>query len=111
MQLLKGIVIALGVLIFLGLGVLFYGFVQKSRNPDWRLFTNAHVAGTPAADETPLKTFGTFSLKLPEGCEITGVRPDGAKAYLSIGGLKSCNRVIVVDTKRGRVLGTIKARP
>ena len=111
MQLLKGIVIALGILIFLGLGTLFYGFVQKSRNPDWRLFSNPPVAKIPAGDETPLKTFGTFSLNLPEGCEITGVRPDGAKAYLSIGGVKSCNRVIVVDTKRGRMLGTIKARP
>ena len=112
MQLLKGIVIGLGVLIFLGLGVLLYGFVQKSRNPDWQLFTTAPAPSqeTPAAG-TPLKTFGTLSLNLPEGCLITGVRPDGAKAYLSIGGLKSCNRVIVVDTKRGRVLGTIKARP
>ncbi len=107
MQLLKGIVIGLGVLIFLGVGLLGYGFVQKSKNPGWQLFSSSPAP----VGETSLKAFATFDLNLPEGCEITGVRPDGAKAYLSIGGLKSCNRVIVVDTKRGRVLGTIKARP
>ena len=107
MQLLKGIVIGLGVLIVLGVGLLGYGFVQKSKNPDWQL-----ISSSPApASETSPKAFATFDLNLPEGCEITGVRPDGAKAYLSIGGAHSCNRVIIVDTKQGRVLGAIKARP
>ncbi|NQU59900.1 MAG: hypothetical protein HQ512_02115 [Rhodospirillales bacterium] len=108
MQLLKGIVIGLGVLIILGLGLLSYGFVQKTNNPDWRLFSAAPapVAGAPAL-VTPLKTFGTMKLNLPEGCTITGVRPDGARAYLMIGGGSACNRVIVVDTGQDRVLGTI----
>ena len=106
MQLLKGIVIGLGVLIVLGVGLLGYGFVQKSKNPDWQL-----ISSSPApASETSPKAFATFDLNLPEGCEITGVRPDGARAYLTIGGRPdtSCNRVIVVDTVQGRVLGIIR---
>ena len=115
MQLLKGIVIGLGVLIFLGLGLLSYGFVQKANNPGWQLFSSSPAA----VPETPLKAFATFDLNLPEGCVITAVRPDGARAYLTIGGqanapeatgrpTTTCNRVIVVDTTQGRILGTIR---
>ncbi|MBC8338552.1 MAG: hypothetical protein H8E39_07655 [Alphaproteobacteria bacterium] len=108
MQLLKGIVIGLGVLILLGLGTLFYGFAQKSSNPDWRLFGPSPApAPETSAPQTSLPAFGTINLNLPEGCKITSVRPDGAKSYLNIGGNASCNRVIVVDTVQGRVLGTI----
>jgi hypothetical protein len=109
MQLLKGIVIGLGVLIVLGLGLLSYGFVQKTNNPDWRLFSASPVTAPVPAPETPLKAFAPVTLNLPEGCLITAVRPDGARAYLTIGGRPdtSCNRVIVVDTVQGRVLGII----
>lgn len=114
MQLLKSIVIGLGVLIFLGLGLLAYGFIQKSSNPDWRLLSSAPA---PAIDASPAKPFGTLKLGLPEGCVIIGVRPEGERVYLSIGSVGgnvtggSCNRVIVVDTSRGRILGTIKPGP
>ena len=114
MPLLKSVVIGLGVLIFLGLGLLVYGFIQKAGNPDWRL-----LSSTPAPENTAAaKPFGTFKLGLPEGCVITGVRPDdgpgGARVYLSIGSGggnaagRSCNRLIVIDTVQGRVLGTIR---
>ena len=117
MPLLKSVVIGLGVLIFLGLGLLVYGFIQKAGNPDWRLLSSA-----PAPENTAAaKPFGTFKLGLPEGCVITGVRPDdgpgGARVYLSIGSGGGtvtgdpCNRVIVIDTSRGRILGTIMPGP
>ena len=116
MQLLKSVVIGLGVLIFLGLGLLAYGFIQKANNPDWRRLSSppASATGAPAA-----KPFGTLKLGLPEGCVITGVRPDGARTYLSIGSGGGnvtggpCNRVIVIDTSRGRgrILGTIMPGP
>ncbi len=114
MQLLKSVVIGLGVLIFLGLGLLAYGFIQKVNNPDWRLLSSAP---TPATDASTAKPFGTLKLGLPEGCVITGVRPEGALVYLSIGSGGGnvtggpCNRVIVIDTGRGRILGTIKPGP
>ncbi len=112
MQLLKSVVIGLGVLIFLGLGLLAYGFIQKANDPGWRLFSAS------SASKPDLKAFGNLDLKLPEGCVITTVRPDGARAYLSIGGPapgypldQRCNRVIIVDTVQGRILGTIMPGP
>ena len=116
MQLLKSVVIGLGGLIFLGLGLLAYGFIQKASNPDWRLFSSAPA---PATDAPKAKPFGTLKLGLPEGCVITGVRPEGGLVYLSIGSGGGnvtggpCNRVIVVDTSRGRgrILGTIMPGP
>lgn len=104
MPLLKSVVIGLAVLIFLGFGLLAYGFIQKTGNPDWRLFSS-----TPAPENTAAaKPFGTLKLGLPEGCVITDVRPGDGLVYLSIGPESgSCNRVIIVDTVQGRVLGTI----
>ena len=104
MHLLKGVVIGLGVLIFLGLGLLGYGFIQKANNPDWRLFSSSSSPGAT-------KLFGDINLDLPQGCVIARVRPDGNRAYLTIGPSGDCNRIIVIDTVQGRVLGTIKARP
>ena len=131
MQLLKSIVIGLGVLILLGLTLLTYGFYQKTQNPGWRLFSSPSPAGDAPSGApfgaSAAKSFGTLDLALPEGCVIAGVRPDGERVYLTIGpgeklggksGRKSsegatpsCNRVIVVDVVRGRVLGTVKPRP
>ncbi len=110
MQLLKSVVIGLAVLIFLGLGLLGYGFIQKANNPDGRRLSSAPA---PDVDETPgAKPFGTLKLGLPEGCVITGVRPDGARTYLSIGPDNgSCNRIVVIDIATGRILGTIMPGP
>ncbi len=123
MQLLKSIVIGLGVLILLGLTLLTYGFYQKTQDPGWRMFSPSPASAPPAdpipAGTAPARAFGTLDLALPEGCVIAGIRPDGERAYLTIGqgeksgeGAKtSCNRVIIVDVVRGRVLGTVKPRP
>ncbi len=114
MQLLKSVVIGLGVLIFLGLGLLTYGFIQKANNPGWRLFSPSPA---PEPAPQPAKAFGSLNLNLPKDCVIAGVRPDGGRVYLSIAArdgsdaANACDRVIVVDTGQGRVLGTIKARP
>lgn len=106
MQLLKSVVIGLGVLIFLGLGLLAYGFIQKANNPDWRMLSSA-----PAPDASPAKPFETLKLGLPEGCVIARVRPDGARAYLTIGPSGACNRIVVIDIATGRILGTIMPGP
>ena len=107
MQLLKVIVIGLGILIVLGLALLGYGLIQKSKNPSWQLFS----LGQETLNESSSKAFPTFDLNLSEGCNITGATPDGTKLFLIIGGSPSCNKVIVVDTNQGRSLGTIKSRP
>ena len=117
MQLLKSLVIGLGALIFLGMTLLVYGFYQKANNPGWRMFSSQSAGGDPAAAAAP---FGKLDLKLPEGCVIGRVTPDGDRAYIKIhpDGAKRgtpqggpCNRIVVIDVVRGQVLGTIKPGP
>ena len=114
MQLLKSLVIGLGALIFLGMTLLVYGFYQKANNPGWRMFSSPNVDGDPAAPTAP---FGKLDLKLPDGCVIGRVTPNGDRAYIKIrpDGAKRgtsqggpCNRIVVIDVVRGQVLGTIK---
>ena len=116
MQLLKSLVIGLGFLILLALTLLAYGFYLKARDPGWRLFSPSPPAGltvtAPALPTRPApKTFGSLDLRLPEGCVIDSLRPDGERLYLTIGPAGPCHRVIVVDVGQGRVLGTIRPRP
>ncbi len=105
MQLLKGAVVGLGVLIMLAGGLLAYGLYQKSQDPGWRLFSSAP---TPAPAPSAAKPFGALNLNLPEGCVIARVRPDANLAYLTIGPSGACNRIVVVNIATGRVLGTIQ---
>ncbi|MDA0306991.1 MAG: hypothetical protein O3B76_12040 [Proteobacteria bacterium] len=105
MQLLKGTVIGLGVLIMLAGGLLAYGLYQKSQDPGWRLFSSVPA---PAPGPSASKPFGAVNLNLPEGCVIARVLPDGERAYLTIGPSGACNRIVVVDITTGRVLGTIQ---
>lgn len=114
MQLLKSVVIGLGILILLGMALLTYGLYQKANDPGWRLFSSpaefrAPAAALPAAPDA--KAFGTLGLHLPDGCLITAVRPDGGRVYLTIGPPGPCNRIVIVDVVRGRMLGTIQPRP
>ncbi len=108
MQLLKGTVIGLGVLIVLAAGLLAYGLYQKSQDPEWRLFSSAPKP-QPMLDT--LKPFGDIKLDLPEGCVIARVRPDGERVYLTIGPSGACNRIIVIDIVQGKILGNIKSQP
>ena len=117
MQLLKSLVIGLGVLILLAMTLLVYGFYQEANNPGWRMFSSPGAGGGPAASAAP---FGELDLKLPEGCVIGRVTPDGERAYIKVRphGAKRgtplggpCNRIVVLDVVRGRVLGTIQPGP
>ena len=107
MQLLKIIVISLGILIVLGLCLIGFGLIQKSKDPGWQLFS-------PSQKNSNLQTTGvfpTFNLDLPKDCKIIGVSPKGERAFIIIGGASLCDRVIIVDTRKGIILGTIMARP
>ncbi|MFQ5764478.1 MAG: hypothetical protein ACE5GT_06080 [Rhodospirillales bacterium] len=114
MQLLKSLVIGMGVLILVGLALLAYGIVQKTRDPGSRLFAPPPAAPAPPAATGPApaaRAFGDVNLRLPEGCAIETVLPDGDRLYLTIGPTGPCARVVVVDVARGRVLGTVKTGP
>lgn len=116
MQMLKGLVIGLGVLILLGMTLLVYGFYQKANNPGWRMFSSPSATGAAG----PAAPFGEINLKLPEGCVIGRVTPDGDRAYIKVrpDGAKRgrpqagpCNLIVVIDVVRGQILGTIKPGP
>lgn len=116
MQMLKGLVIGLGVLILLGMTLLVYGFYQKANNPGWRMFSSPSSTGAAG----PAAPFGEINLKLPEGCVIGRVTPDGDRAYIKVrpDGAKRgrpqaepCNLIVVIDVVRGQILGTIKPGP
>jgi len=117
MQLLKSLVIGLGVLVLLGMTLLVYGFYQKANNPGWRMFSSPSAPSGPGA---PAAAFGELDLKLPDGCVIGRLTPDGDRAYIKVrpDGAKRgrpqagpSNLIVVIDVVRGRVLGTIKPGP
>ncbi|NQV99191.1 MAG: hypothetical protein HQ483_05810 [Rhodospirillales bacterium] len=119
MRWLKSLVIVLGLLIVLGVVLLGFGFYKKTSDPGWALFGGK----TPPAAEnqpqaagdrfrgTPFDPFGTLSLDLPAGCIIARVIPQRRYVYLEIGPTPACNRVIVVDLRKGVMLGTLKPQP
>ena len=101
-----------------------YGFYKKSQNSDWQLnqlFRNKStissavpaVSHDPAlgprgAPSEPPAAFGIATLTLPAGCAVTDVNPDGERAYLTIGPLGHCHRIVIIGSQDGRILGTIK---
>ena len=110
---LKSIVIVLGILIVLGIVVLSYGFYKKTSEPEWKPFSEQEKSikesqithlGLQQNNET-YRPFGTLSLDLPEGCIITKVQTTLRYAYFMVGQKPACNAVILVDVKRGLVLG------
>lgn len=121
MRWLSSLVIGLGILIVLGVCLLAFGFYKKSTDPSWRLFaetpppaleTSAPTAppAKPKPTRTPIDPFGEISLNLEEGCVISEVIPSRRYAYLMIGPTPACNRMVLFDLKRGRVLGSVSPR-
>lgn len=120
MQALKGLVVGLGLLIVIGIVLLGYGFYVKFHGKDVTLFkdpadTAATVGEPPAvpsgAEAPPSRGFGEARIDLPEDCTVTEMRPVGQRLYLRTGPAGLCERVIIIDTASGGVLGTIVLRP
>ena len=116
MRWLKSIVIVLGILIVFCIVLLGYGFYKKISDPSWIPFSEQKVSissfepPSPKLQEIrePLKSFGIISLDLAEGCIITKVLPSKHYTYFIIGQKPTCNAVILVDPKKGVVLGRIE---
>ena len=127
MQALKVLVTILTILIVIAVTVIAYGMYRKSADPDFKFF---ELGGNNSAQgETQLpsipntieamrngaytpSTFGEVILSLPKGCKISTVNGDGYRLFLKVGptGTK-CERVIVIDSANGALLGTIKVSP
>lgn len=103
MRILTALVVGLGILIVAAAGLLAYG-----------IFTRARAPGPEAA--FPIGTFGALALDLPEGCAIKSITATGdnlmihAQSAGSPNTPSSCDRIVVVDLAKGRVLGRVDAR-
>ena len=109
MRALKSLVIGLGILIVIAMGLLVWGLFHKAGDPDFRLF--AESPAVDAAPATPPAAFGDLVVPLPAGCSIVEMRPQGRRLFLRFGPPGPCERVVVVDTGTGVVLGTIRGNP
>ena len=110
MQGLKALVIGMGVLIVVGMIILVYGLVQKASDPEFSFFGKAEKAETaaPVSDKTGPVPFGDISVRLPAGCRVEGMEPDGGTLYVLVGPEGSCTQVIAIELASGRVLGNVK---
>lgn len=90
---LVALVVGMGVLIFVGLGLLAYGVLSR--------------VGGPAAG------FEALDLPIPAGCVIADSRLEGERVLLRLDGLaeRGCQQVLLVDLASGEVTARITARP
>ena len=128
MQALKGLVAGLAILIVTAMAVIAYGLYRKSDDPGFKFFSLSDEqpaltstqppivpslsSGTPAPPAITPKAFGEVMLSMPKGCVISAVSGDGIRIFLTIGPTgPDCERVLVVDSANGSLLGTLKAAP
>ena len=127
MQALKVLVTILTLLIIVAITVIAYGMYRKSVDPDFRFFELSN--NKPALSDTQMpplsatsedinnkiftpNSFGEVILSLPSGCNIATVNVNGYRLFLKIGpsGHK-CERIIIINSTNGAILGTIKTSP
>ncbi|MGB0682034.1 MAG: hypothetical protein ACPGOV_04980 [Magnetovibrionaceae bacterium] len=118
---LKALVIGLAVLIVMAMGLLVYGLIQRSDNPDFSFFgdsepvaqqSEAPVAPPLAAKAATGIAFGETMVTIPDGCRLEDLATEAGRVLLRIGpSAGACPRVIVVDLATGEVLGSIRVAP
>lgn len=98
MHALKTIVIALGVILVSGFGLLIYGLTQN-----WHRAADAPSASRP----TPGSPWGPVTLGAA-GERITGVTPSGDLIVVQMSNGQG-SRLLVVDPRNGRMVGSFVA--
>ena len=121
MKLLKSLVIFLTILIALAVCLLGYGFFKRAKDPNWRLFNaleyskpqnqDRQEATRSFLEKSQLKSWGHINLKLPSYCRLSDFRSDGSRLYLLTEPAGECQKIIVIETDTGRILGTITPSP
>ena len=101
MQYLKALVIGMGILIVLGMALLVYGFVAKSKSK----VENTETTTT----EVIGKGFGEVSLDLPNQCLKEGMTAQGRRLIIELGPktIPECAKIIILDMATGKALGTV----
>ncbi|MCU0837359.1 MAG: hypothetical protein MUE49_01390 [Rhodospirillales bacterium] len=108
-QLVKLVVIGLGLLIIVGLGLLVYGVTSRVADPEFRV-SKERGAG-PVAPSALVPAFGEMRVPLPDGCTVVEMVPDGDRLYLRTGPAGTCERILIIEAGSGRALGTLLLRP
>lgn len=104
MRALKSLVYGMGTLIVVALAVLVYAIYARVNEPGFRLFKGEAAGRSQGA-------FGEVRLPLADGCVLVEMRPDGKTLYLRTGPAGICERILVIDSGTGQLLGTLAVRP
>ena len=117
MRALKSLVVGLGILIVIAMGGLAWGLYHKATDSGFRLFADPlstdppPAVARPAMPSAPPRVFGNRVVPLPAGCSIAEMRPQGARLFIRFGPPGPCERVVVIDSTSGEILGTIRGSP
>ena len=125
----KALVIVMSFLIAVLMGLIIWGFYQKSQNPNYKMFraddtpvVQADATPEPALDTTPITqptaqqvvgmSFGEVSLDLPDTARVISAQATQNRLVLVIArdGARA-DLVAVVDMVSGKVLGRVKTTP
>ena len=121
MGLLKALVFFLATLILLAIGLLGYGIIKQSENPNWRLFSAPKDIGSLKLENSDTRLrkgksstilpWGESNLNLSSNCYISDTQAYGLWLYLTIHPIGQCHRVVIIDLNTGQVLGSIIPSP
>jgi len=120
----KALVIVMSFLIAVLMGLIIYGFYQKSQNPNYKMFraddtpvvqADATPTAEPMQDATPPipfaagTSFGEVSLDLPDTARVISAQASDSRLVLVIArDGETADLVAVVDMVSGKVLGRVK---
>ena len=99
-QALKALVIGMGILIVIGMAALGYGIYQKATELDLGPKKTSSQSG-----------FNEKTLPIPAGCQIVEMKPDGSRLYVRLGPDLKCTKILIIDTKSGNIVGSLKTAP
>ena len=124
MAMAKALVIVMSFLIAVLMGLIIWGFYQKSQNPNYKMFraddtpvvqADATPTAAPTRDAIPPApyaagtSFGEVSLDLPDSARVISAQASNNRLVLVIArDGKTADLVAVVDMASGKVLGRVK---
>jgi hypothetical protein len=107
MQALKTLVVVLGVLIVISIAALGWAFYRKLSGPT----SLPAEDGITNTDTSVVPGFGDVHIDLPPDCSATEMRAQGDRLFIRTGPAGLCERILVIDTTTGRLLGTVNLKP